>query len=306
MRILSSRVAWVSWSTVLLLTACNRGGSADGQVVARVNGGEISVHQVESVIQRQPELSVQWGDEVGRKVLDGLVEQELAAQGARELKLDSKPGVIQAMELAKRDVLARAYQDHLAEQIVTPDAREIDRYYNDHPELFKERRQYTILETTLEVREPQASILRDLIRASTSVAEVEALLKARELTPNTREIVQWAENLPMPLLKQFLTLEPGRSVVVERSDGLVVGTLIRSELAVVNRHDAQEPIQSVLLNLRRREAVAKGMKGLRASAKVELLGRFAPGAASAPQGASAAKPPQPAASIASPASAASK
>jgi EpsD family peptidyl-prolyl cis-trans isomerase len=287
MRILTGRVAWVSLTSVLLLAACNRGGDADGQVVARVNGNEISVHQVESVIQRQPDLSVQWGEEVGRKVLDGLVEQELAAEGARELKLDSKPNVIQAMELAKREVLARAYQDALTEKLVVPDAREIDHYYDAHPELFKERRQYTILETTLEVRDPQASILRDLIRETTSVDQFQALLKVREIAPNSREIVQWAENLPLPLLKQFLTLEPGRSVVVERSDGLVVGTLLRSELAVVNRHDAQGPIQQVLMNLRRREAVAKGMKGLRASAKIEYLGRFAQ-AASGAQAASAA------------------
>jgi EpsD family peptidyl-prolyl cis-trans isomerase len=283
---LSGRCFWVSLITALSLAACGR-GSDSGQVVAKVNSSEISVHQVESIMQRQPELVEQWGEETGQKVLQGLVEQELAAQGARELKLDSKPGVIQAMELAKREVLARAYQDHLSDQIVMPDAREIERYYDQHPELFKERRQYTILETTLQARGPQLALLRDLISATSNLDELQAVLKAHEVSSNSHEMVQWAENLPLNLLKQFLTLEPGHSVVVERSDGLVVGTLLRSEPAIINRHDAQAPIQAVLVNLRRREAVAKGMKALKASAKVELFGRFAP-AASAVQAASAA------------------
>ena len=46
-------------------------------------------------------------------VIETLVEQELAAQAARKAGLDGTPRVLQAMEIAKREVLARAYQDQL-------------------------------------------------------------------------------------------------------------------------------------------------------------------------------------------------
>jgi EpsD family peptidyl-prolyl cis-trans isomerase len=267
-----------------LLVACNRDGDStggDGQIVAQVNGSEISVHQVQTVLQRQPALSAQLGDAAGEKVLQGLVEQELAAQAARDQKLDKSPKVLQAMELAKREVLAREYQDRLADKAVPPDTSDIDRYYDEHPELFKGRRQYTIQETTLTVSAADAPAWRDRAKATTSVAEVNELVRASGLPTSSREMVEWAESLPLGLLKQFYGLQPGQSLVLERPNGLVIGTLVRTEPGEVNRRDAAQAIQAVLTNQRRRDAVAKGMATLREGAKIQLFGQFA-SAASAP------------------------
>ncbi|MES2089331.1 MAG: EpsD family peptidyl-prolyl cis-trans isomerase [Pseudomonadota bacterium] len=294
---ISKRALGIALSTTLLVSACSREPSTDGQVVAKVNGSEISVHQVQALMQRLPPASAQQGDEASVQVLKNLVEQELAAQAAKAQKLDSSPKVLQAMELAKREVLAREYQDHLADNAVPPDSSDIDRYYNEHPELFKQRRQYTILETTVVIGGAQAQALRDQIKATKTTAEFQDVMRLSGMRFVSREMVQWAENLPMDLLRQFAAIEAGHSLVLERADGLVIGTLVRSELAPVERRDAQAPIQSVLTNVRRREAVEKGMQALRASGKVAFFGRFAQ-AASSPQGrrpasvASAASPAQ--------------
>ncbi|RZL01199.1 MAG: peptidyl-prolyl cis-trans isomerase, EpsD family [Rubrivivax sp.] len=272
-----------------LLAACNRDGGtpADGQIVAQVNGSEISVHQVQAALQRQPGLSSQLGDGAGEKVLQGLVEQELAAQAARDQKLDKSPKVLQAMELAKREVLAREYQDRLADKAVPPDTGEIDRYYDEHPELFKNRRQYTIQETTLAVSAADMPAWRDRAKATTSLAEVNELVQASGLPTSRREMVEWAESLPLGLLKQFSRLQPGQSLVLERPNGLVIGTLVQSQPGEVTRRDAAQAIQAVLTNQRRREAVAKGMETLRQGAKVQFFGQFA-SAGSAPASAASA------------------
>ncbi|MDO9002812.1 MAG: EpsD family peptidyl-prolyl cis-trans isomerase [Aquabacterium sp.] len=277
---------------VVLLAACGRDHApADGQVVALVNEDEISVHQVQAVLQRQPALSGQLGQAAGEKVLQGLIEQELAAQAARAQKLDSSPKVLQAMALAKREILAREYQDRLADKAVPPNTGDIDRYYDEHPELFKERRRYTIQETALKVSPAEAPAWRDRVKATTSLAEANEVVSASGLPATSREMVEWAENLPLALLKQFSTLEPGQSLVLERPDGLVIGTLVHTELAPINRRDAAQAIQAVLTNQRRREAVSKGMEALRQGAKIQLLGPFAAGA-SAPEGASKASTAQ--------------
>lgn len=274
---------------MVLLAACGRdkAPAADGQVVALVNEDEISIHQVQAVLQRQPALSGQLGQAAGEKVLQGLIEQELAAQAARAQKLDNSPKVLQAMALAKREILAREYQDRLADKAVPPNTGDIDRYYDDHPELFKERRQYTIQEMAVKVSPADAPAWRDRIKATSSLAEVNELVRASGLPATSRDMVEWAENLPLGLLKQFSTLEPGHSLVLERPEGLVIGTLVRTEPGPVNRRDAAQAIQSVLTNQGRREAVAKGMESLRQAAKIQLLGQFAK-AASAPTGTSSA------------------
>ena len=84
-----------------LLAACG-GGDGDKkpatQVAAKVNSGEISVHQVNQVLQRQPGLKPEQVQAVSRRVLDGLVDQELAIQQATEQKLDRDPRVVSAIE----------------------------------------------------------------------------------------------------------------------------------------------------------------------------------------------------------------
>lgn len=276
-------------SLMVVLTACGPDKApADGQVVALVNEDEISVHQVQAVLERQPALAGQLGQAAGEKVLQGLVEQELAAQAARAQKLDSTPKVLQAMALAKREILAREYQDRLADKAVPPNTGDIDRYYDEHPELFKDRRRYTIQEMAVKVSPADASAWRDRVKATTSLAEANEVVRASGLPATSREMVEWAENLPLALLKQFSTLEPGHSLVLERPDGLVIGTLVRTEAGPVNRRDAAQAIQSVMNNQRRREAVAKGMETLRQGAKIQLLGPYAKGAGASAAGASSA------------------
>src|SRR5204863_8606978 len=95
----------------LSLVACHRVGGDSTQVAARVNDTEISLAQLQHVLQRQPRVSPERAEAQTRSVLDGIVDQELAAQAARKSGLDRDPRVVQALEAAKRELLARAYQD---------------------------------------------------------------------------------------------------------------------------------------------------------------------------------------------------
>ena len=108
-----------------LLAACG-GGDGDKkpatQVAAKVNSGEISVHQVNQVLQRQPGLKPEQVQAVSRRVLDGLVDQELAIQQATEQKLDRDPRVVSAIEAAKRHHRPRLCRQDRRERLRT-DAR---------------------------------------------------------------------------------------------------------------------------------------------------------------------------------------
>ena len=88
-------------ATATLLVACGGGDGdkkATTQVAAKVNSGEISVHQVNFVLQRQQGLKPEQAQAVSRRVLEGLVDQELAVQQAVEQKLDRDPRIVSAIE----------------------------------------------------------------------------------------------------------------------------------------------------------------------------------------------------------------
>lgn len=272
----------------LLLAGCGeRGSAASTQVAVRINKGEISVHQVEQALQRQPRLMQEQPEVAARKALDGLVEQELAAQAARAEKLDQDPAVVQALQLAQREVLARAYQDRLASRAAGPTSDDIDRFYESQPALFKQRRLYVLQETAVEAREgQQAEEVASLARNSASAAELAEQLRARSLRFESRQFVQAAEDLPFGLLGALSQAAPGQSVAIIQPGAVRVFTVLHAQAAPVERRRAAEAIALYLGAERRRAAVAEGMRSLRQGAQIEFQGSFAQAAsAAAPAGA---------------------
>lgn len=153
--------ATVLAAALLALAGCGPRGGTATQTAAKVGKGEITVHQINFILQQQRGLRPEQADAASRQVLDRLIDQELAVQKADALDLDRDPRVLQSLEAARREVLARAYADKVAEGAAKPTAEEIARYYADKPELFSQRRIYSLQELTVQAtprrRRPCAS-----------------------------------------------------------------------------------------------------------------------------------------------------
>ena len=287
---------WVPFVAALaLLGGCNKKGAApaasESQVAAQVNEGEISVHQVEALLQLQPSLGARFGEQASARALDSLIEQELAAQAAVQAGLDNTPKTLQALTLARREVLARAYQDQLAEKASLPDTSAVERYYDAHPELFSQRRQYLLEETVAQVTGAEVEAWLRKAESTASVEELQAWLAQQKVPRKSRRFAQWAEGLPLELLPRLAKLKPGQSLALRRPESVYVLTVIKTEDAPVLLGQATPAIQAVLTGQRRQEAVRDGMTRLREQAKINRLMAQAQAAASAvpPSAASAAQ-----------------
>lgn len=275
--------AVLSLVLAFLIAGCGQGRSnAPSQVAARVNKGEISVHQVQYALQRQPRAIREQPEQAARKILTTLVEEELAAQAARAEGLDHDPDVLQALLLAQREVLARAYQDRLASKTRGSTSDEIDSYYDGHPALFEQRRLYLIQETAVEATRAQSKEVEALARSALGAEEIVDRLRAKSFRFETRQFVQAAESLPLALLFPMAQLSKGQSIVVSQPDDVRIFTVLHFQVAPVGRRLAAEPIATYLDAERRRRIVADGMKDLRKAASIEYFGSFAEAAASAP------------------------
>lgn len=257
------------------LGACSRSNdtpvSDASQIAARVNDKEISIHQVQARIEAQPALAQQLGDKAYDRVLDSLVEQELAAQAARTAGLEQTPKVVQAIELAKREVLAKAYQDQLAAKATFPDEQAITAYFEAHPELFSQRKQYELQETLLTLPAEQITSVKSRVEAMSSAAELNALVGQSGWTRQVRSGTQWAETLPMDVLPQLASRKVGQSVVLPRPDGLLILTVLRTELSPYGLAQVRAAIRDALHVQNRKEALRKGMDSLRQQAKIQKL-----------------------------------
>ncbi len=291
-------------AALALLSACGGDkGDKASQTAAKVNKEEITVHQINFALQRQPGLRPDQTEAASRQVLERLIDQELAVQKGQEQKLDRDPRVVQQIEFAKREIIARAYAEHIGEGVPKPTNEEIVKYYNDQPALFKDRRIYTLQELQIEARPDQFEAVRAKLAAAKNLNEFAEYLKSVDIRFAGNQAVRAAEQLPLAGLDAISRMKDGDSMVNAGPNGMTVLFLVNSRSQPVDEARARPAIEAFLLNQRKAEAVQKDIKALRDSSKIEYIGKFAQ-AASAPAGAAPALPasaavPAPAPSAAS-------
>jgi len=271
------------------LMGCSRIGGNATQVAAKVNGTEISLSQLHHVLQRQPPAPPDRADSFARHALDSVIGQELAAQGARSQGLDKDPRVVQAIEAAKRDILARAYQDAVAEKAQLPSSDEIDRYYESQPALFSQRRFYSLQEISVQGTPEELGVLQPRVEAAPDALRAAEVLREAHLRFSSRQLTVSPEDVPLALLGRLSELHNGQSLMVSQPGGARVLTLVSSTAAPLNREAARPAIQAYLVNEQKRHATHEALKSLRSSAQIEYKGKFAQAAFGPGEGASSAR-----------------
>lgn len=278
----------------LLLAACGAKDDdkkAATQAAARVNGAEITVHQINQILGRLPGISEETAPKARQEVLGKLIDQQLAVEQAIDKKLDRQPEVMAALEAARREVLARVYLEQAAAAKGRPTPEEGKKYYDEHPELFAQRRIYNLREVTVEKNEELMPALREKLASAKSMDEVAAWLKQKEARFSAQGGVRPAEQIPLDLLASLHKMKDGQTTVFDTSRGIVIVQVAATQQAPVDEKTAMPRIMQFLANQRSKEVADAEVKQLREKAKIEYLGDFA---AAAPVAAAApAVPPAP-------------
>jgi EpsD family peptidyl-prolyl cis-trans isomerase len=251
------------------------------QVAAKVNKEEISVHQINFVLQQQRGLKPEQADTASRQVLERLIDQELAIQKAHELKVDREPRVVQQIEAAKREILARAYIEKVGEAAAKPTPEEINKYYAEKPGLFKDRRIYSIQEIAIEAKPEQVPQLRAKLEAAKSINEFVEHLKANNFRYTGNQAVRPAEQLPLSMLDTFSRMKDGQAMLLPSASGAQVVVLAGTKSEPVDEARAKPAIEQFLMNDAKRKVIESDVKAMRTSARIQYIGNFAEGAASA-------------------------
>lgn len=262
-----------------LLAACG-GGSSKGasQTAAKVNKAEITVHQINFVLQQQRGIKPEQAEAAGRQILERLIDQELAVQKAEDLKLDRDPRVVQALEAARREVLARAYAEKAAEAAVKPTEAEIQQYYDDNPALFSQRRLYSLQEIGIEAPAEMVPELRDRLAGSKNIPEFIEYLKSKELRFAGNQAVRSAEQLPLNMLKTFAAMKEGQALISPAPNGAQVVVLAGARSQPVTLEQARPAIELFIVNDRKRKLLVEDRQALRKVAVVQYVGKYAEGA----------------------------
>ena len=288
-----------------LLVACgDKKEKVASQTAVKVNKDEITVHQINFVLQQQRGLKPEQADAASKQILERLIDQQLALQKADDMKLDRDPRVVQLLEGARREILARSYAEKISEAAVKPTSEEVKKYYDEKPALFKERRIYSIQEIAVDAKPEQVPELRSKLSAAKNINEFTEYLKGAGFRFSGNQAVRAAEQLPLSSLDAFAKMKDGQAAIVPAPNGVQVVVLAGSRSQPVNEEQARPAIEQYLLNERRRKLVEDDAKAMRSAAKIEYVGKFAEAAAAAPAAAASAAAVAPAIAPAAPAASA--
>lgn len=282
---LPSRItrSMLSGALALVLVAC--GDKVDTpvatQVAAKVGSEEISVHQINQVLQRTNNnaASPEAAKALSRDVLEKLIDQQLAVDQAVEAKLHRSPEVVTQIEAARREILARAYMQKLAAALPRPTPEELKAYYKEQPALFAERRVFNVQELVVPKTPANdaANVTAELQGQSAggkSIEEVAAWLKSKDIQFGGGRATRTAEQIPLELLGQLHALKDGQSMVFDTPLATTMVRVMASQQVPVPEADALPRIDQFITNRRAGEAVAADLKKLRAAATITYQGEF--------------------------------
>lgn len=262
-------------AVVVMAAGCGKGDGASSQTAAKVNGEAISVAQISSMIGRGGNVSAEQLKKTGPQALESMIDQQLLAQKAVETKLDREAQVAQAVENARKQVLAQAYMDKAFSSVSKPTPEEIQLFYDKNPMLFAQRRIFRFQELGAAVPDGKFEELNKLAQKAKTLNEIGAWLKAQNIPFKAIDSTKASEEMPMDLLPSVAKMNDGQIAVLRGPGGrAAILQLAQSQQAPLDVQHATSQIEQFLMNGKRLEIAKAEVKKLRDAAKIEYVGDF--------------------------------
>ena len=268
----------VATTKLLALFGCGPkdGAKVASQVAAQVGSEEISINQINQILSRSPSTAKtpEASLALSKEILEKLIDQELAVQQAIEQKIHRTPEIVSQLEAARREILARAYMQKVAGNLLKPTALETKNYYLENPQLFADRRIFKIQEIIVPNSPGVADQLKIFANTGNAIQAATAWLTQQNNKFESGSATRAAEQIPLDMLARIQSLKDGQSLVVE---GAVSTTLLRvdaSEKKPVNEATAIPMIEQFLTNKRAGETISANLKKLRSETKIAYVGGF--------------------------------
>jgi EpsD family peptidyl-prolyl cis-trans isomerase len=252
---------------VAAAAACNR--TEDPGVAARVNGHELALTRLSELMPAGERAR-----EATARALEKAVDQELLVQGALDKKLDRDPRVAQAIEAARRQILAQAYVD----RVVAPAAatrEEIRQFYERNPALFAQRRIYRLQEVSIEGGTDKLQLLQQRASADSDLSQLTAWLKERNVPFSLATAVKPAEQVPLNYLPRLAEMKDGDIAVFSTPRGASVVQLVQYQDAALSESQAAPVIERFIASRRRLQLAEQHIAALRDKARIEYVGEYA-------------------------------
>ncbi len=260
--------------TATSLAACGNKEKKSGQALARVNGEEITVLQINDELSRA-EVPANQQQAATKQLLASLIDRQLITEEAMRNKIHRAPEVIQAIERAKANIIEQAYLESITSKIAKPSVAEINNYFQAHPEYFAERKQFDMQQVAIATRDINEE-LKSIVSSAKSLDVVVAWLNKHHVRYARNQLSRNSTDLPEQMVAKLKDMPKGQLFIFQEGENSLLNSIFDIKNSPVTLQFATPQIEQYLNNKKSREAVAAEISHLRSLAKIEYLNGPAP------------------------------
>lgn len=263
------------------LAGCHRGGSdaektiSKGQVVATVDGKEITVYEIKAELDGVDIPSNVPRKQVEQAALQQIINRKILADIARERGLDNSPDFLIQQHRAADMTLVRLLQQSVAQKLGPPSRDAAVSYMNANPDQFAQRKIYTL--DQIQFVPPNQTYPASLQPLNT-LDQVEAKLKADNIQYRRGGAALDALSAPAEMLPKLAALPPGEVFIVPTKDVLTANVITGTKVDPFSGDRAIAFATNVLQAKRLQQAETSDLKAKvdAARAKVTYQAGYAP------------------------------
>jgi parvulin-like peptidyl-prolyl isomerase len=295
------RASSATFLVTVLVPAClgcparsrDRGETQDSPAVVRINGQEIPYSDFEAYLEAnigeerpaaedaetrsrlfdqfiEERLLLQAAQAGEIRVGDDQVEAYLANLGSGDRGASGKPDDAALRNQIRQNLLIQEFKDRVLLRDVRVAPEEVETYYRDHPDEFREARVVILRQILLE-EASEAKNLLAVLRGDPSRFQV--LAESRSASPDRGQPRSYEEGeLPESIRATVFSLGPGEisDIVEEGGKYRIFQAVDRREGKGLGLEDVRKKIEVVLLQRKFEETLSRALAEMRRSAKIKI------------------------------------
>ena len=276
-------------ASMLSLAACDR--EPEGQVVAVVNGDEVTVQELNGELAG---VGATDGEDQGTRnaALDRVVERRLLADVARDQDIESSPEYILRAKKLQETLLVQMLNEKLAREVKDPSPQDVDRMISENPQAFRDRTLFALDQVVFQ--DPEREDVMASLGPTKTMDEVVAVLNRAGVKFQRGNATVDSATLPANMFAQFRQIGTSEPMIIPAGNRITVAKIIATRPMPLTGNAAR-PVAST--GFTRRET-QKRLRELLTAARQEAEIKYQSGY-SKPEGAASANSlpaPAPAAS----------
>lgn len=265
-------------SCVLVLTGCNSASEPTGQVVATVDGKEITSTQLDAEMGPLRAGSTEEQQQMRRAALQQIINRYLLADAAEKQDLANTPTGAIAKQKAEQIAYVTLLQRSLGRNVPVISADEVQQFILDNPDLFGARKIFLVEQ--IGIGSPSPNIIKEL-EPLTTIEQVQAVLAKYNLPTRTSMGVIDALAMEPGAVRQIAALKQNEIFVLPKEGDFTVNQIRETRIEPVTGETAAKIASDLLQTARTNQQVYSrlseilrdGMKTVRYNRALDLAPR---------------------------------